>query len=390
MTYRCYNFFLKTLCNSVDKLSEYPSNHEREIMTKLILILTSILSFAAIASSSIPAVKKNTVSVMTYNLENLFDTKHDEGKQDWTYLPLSFKNSSAEVQAYCHSITNEWWRKDCLELDWSDEVVSQKIANLSKVILSYNNGKGADILVFQEVENINALKMLVNQGLRKHGYKYISLVEGPDTRGIDVGMISRLPIKKEKLHILNLAPHSHRTTRGILEVEFKLGSKRITIFGNHWPSQGNIDETRMVAGKVLKEATRKSRSDLIIATGDFNTSSDDELNAIETYILPVYTDVEVKGRKYSNVTAKGTHWYRGHWESLDKIFVAKKSIRKGRVKVDYRSFDILDRSFMLKDLEWTDYNTGTTQISHDIPNRFNIKTGKGFSDHLPVAIEIDL
>ena len=31
---------------------------------------------------------KRSFSVMTYNLENLFDTIHDEGKEDYTFLPL--------------------------------------------------------------------------------------------------------------------------------------------------------------------------------------------------------------------------------------------------------------------------------------------------------------
>ena len=28
-----------------------------------------------------------TVEIMSYNVENLFDAKHDEGKIDWSFLP---------------------------------------------------------------------------------------------------------------------------------------------------------------------------------------------------------------------------------------------------------------------------------------------------------------
>ena len=40
---------------------------------------------------------------MTYNVENLFDTKHDEGKDDYTFLPLSFKRTSEEVKKILRS-----------------------------------------------------------------------------------------------------------------------------------------------------------------------------------------------------------------------------------------------------------------------------------------------
>ncbi|MCH2100039.1 MAG: hypothetical protein MK142_16780, partial [Pseudomonadales bacterium] len=35
------------------------------------------------------------IRIMTFNVENLFDTTHDEGKNDETYLPLSVKQSDA-------------------------------------------------------------------------------------------------------------------------------------------------------------------------------------------------------------------------------------------------------------------------------------------------------
>ena len=358
-------------------------------MTKLLAsVLVLLFSLSAFSSGS--NAKRTTLSVMTYNLENLFDTKHDKGKKDWTYLPLKVKNSSAEVQAYCNGLSNEYYKKSCLGLDWSNSVLRKKIKNMAKVILSYNKGKGADIVVFQEVENLNVLKMLVSKGLRNKGYSYITLFDGPDSRGIDVGMISKYPVKSQKYHTINLAPHSTRSTRGILEVNYKVGHKSVTVFGNHWPSQANPDEARVIASNVLKDATANSKSDLVIATGDFNTSSDDALNGITLNVLPIYEDVEVQGRRMSNVVADGTHWWRGNWESLDKIFVAKKSLTKKGISVNYSAFDIVYLPFMVKDLEWQDRDTGNTNISENIPARFDPLTGSGFSDHLPVAVEFKL
>ena len=163
-------------------------------MKNILLTFALLLSSTAFAGSGVIS----SFSVMTYNLENLFDITHDKGKEDYTYLPLALKDSSREVQNYCNNLSNEYYKKSCLELDWSETILNAKIQNLIKVITSAQYGFGADILVFQEVENSNVLNLLIRNGLGKLGYKYISLIEGPDKRGIDVGMISRFPIKAQK------------------------------------------------------------------------------------------------------------------------------------------------------------------------------------------------
>src|SRR5690606_13257374 len=130
-------------------------------------------------------------------------------------------------------------------LDWSQEVVSAKMRNLGRVVKAAMKGAGADILVFQEVENKSILTEFVNKELKGMGYKYISLIEGDDSRGIDVGMVSRYPIVKEQLHKISFGHNQKLNTRGILEATFKVEGKLITVFGNHWPSQGNPDSHRV-------------------------------------------------------------------------------------------------------------------------------------------------
>lgn len=354
--------------------------------TKLsLLALICLLSLSALADNK----RKVSFTLMTYNLENLFDTKHEQGKKDWTWLPLSFKNRSQEVQAYCHSLSNEYYKKNCLELDWSQKVMDQKIKNLAKVILAYDNGKGADIVVFQEIENANALKQLIRKGLSKSGYKYFSLIEGPDSRGIDVAMISRYPIVSSKYHKINLAPYSTRSTRGILQARIRIRKKYVTVFANHWPSQGNSDETRELASLVLKKAALNVKSGLVVATGDFNTLHDDLPHGLNNNIMPYFEDVEDKARRVVDVKAQGTHWYKGEWESLDKILVLKSSLSK-TAQVDHKTFEILFHDFMVKDLQWTDWDTGETHFSTDVPTRFEATSGQGFSDHLPVAVRFTL
>lgn len=330
---------------------------------------------------------------MTYNAENLFDTVHDPGKHDYTWLPLEFKKKSPEVQAYCAQMRSDYYRKSCQELDWTDAVLTGKAKNLAKAITSYSyNNLGPDIVVLEEVENINALKALVRIGMPYQNYQYITLLEGPDTRGIDIGVISRFPILEQKYHQIDLSQtqSAGKLTRGVFEVKIKVGMKTVTVLGNHWPSQGNTDDARLKASMVMLEAARKAKSNLIIATGDFNTLEDDFPHGIRTNVLPYFEDVEVRARQLTQ-QHPGTHWYRGKWSSLDKIFVYKPSLRNDKsIVVDHSSFKIVNSSFLVQDLTWTDFDTGMTYFDKEIPKRFNPKDLTGYSDHLPVAIRIDL
>lgn len=45
------------------------------------------LFFLVLLFLSVEILNAKTISVMSYNLENLFDSKHDEDKNDWEFLP---------------------------------------------------------------------------------------------------------------------------------------------------------------------------------------------------------------------------------------------------------------------------------------------------------------
>lgn len=346
-------------------------------MKKLTLVFTLLFAFGAQAKN---------LSVMSYNVQNLFDTLHDEGKEDYTYLPLKVKQASEEIQAYCKSLEQESWQLSCLNTDWSEKALTQKIKNLAKVIKKYKLGCGADVLVLQEVENKRVLKQLVEIGLKGKGYKYISLIEGPDSRGIDVGIISKYPIVNEKLHLVDLEGVA-KETRGILQVDIKVGGKIVTVFGNHWPSQHNPAIARYQAAKTLKEAASKLTSDIVLAAGDFNTLEDEAPNGIKEVILPEFYDVEQEALNRWRRLFAGTHWYAGHWSSLDRIFILK-DIKNAKPK--YRSFKILAKRFMFGPAKWTNRDTGAVTYYKGVPQGFSTRTLKGYSDHLPIVMKIKI
>ena len=151
-----------------------------------------VLFFICFFISSIYA---ETLSVMTLNVENLFDTFDDLKKDDKAFLPIEKKLTDQHINQ-CKRIRVIDWKNECLYLDWNQEAKNAKLANVAKIILSYKN-HGADVIALQEVENINILNELFIL-LKPYGYIGISLLENTDRRGIDAAFISKYEITKSK------------------------------------------------------------------------------------------------------------------------------------------------------------------------------------------------
>ena len=66
----------------------------------------------------------------------------------------------------------------------------QELENLAQAI----RGLDADVLALQEVENRGYLKRFVIAMIPDLGYEHVVLLEGNDYRGIDVAVLSRLPV----------------------------------------------------------------------------------------------------------------------------------------------------------------------------------------------------
>ena len=313
-----------------------------------------------------------SLKFMQYNVENFFDTQFDENTLDYTYLPLAVKKNLKGHEKYCRSLDTNGRKNECLKLDWNEAKFTKKIMNVARVIKAYDStGNGPDIVVMEEVENLNVLNKLVTLGLDKAGYEHRVLIEGDDTRGIDVGLISKFPVVKAKRHPLVIDGET-RDTRGILEVTLNVNGKTVVIFVNHWPSQNNPASERVASAKIIEDVSKTLKADLIIAAGDFNTVDHDHPYPFDSLVS--FSDAEKEARGSSLVIHPGTHYYQGSWSSLDKIFIHSKSV----LEPDFSKFQIFNHSFLMK----KDSRSG-----HLVPFRFSHETGEGFSDHLPLGME---
>ncbi|MCB0348322.1 MAG: hypothetical protein KDD37_05775, partial [Bdellovibrionales bacterium] len=254
---------------------------------KLFTILITLLSTSlALAGDNYKPLNMrveltdSNISIVSYNVENLFDTKHDAGKEDWEFLPLKLASGApnkAKIEA-CKRMSQDWQRKQCLEVDWTSERLQIKLEKISEALNL--QGDLPDVLALIEVENANVLSMLAD----KLGYstKNMYITTGNDARGINVAILYKNRMLDYHSHAEKAvvsATGQAMTTRNVLVVNFKVKSTNQTlgVFVNHWPSQGNVVKNRIAAAETLNalidSQTKKMGANYhVVAVGDFNTT----------------------------------------------------------------------------------------------------------------------
>lgn len=325
----------------------------------------------------LPAISPNEVSVASFNVENLFDTAHDEERDDFTYLPKAQKNTE-EFKKLCARMQNPFYQNECLNLDWSEEVLQAKMKNLAEVILGID-GRGPDNLMLMEIENEGVLKRLNREYLTAAGYQTAVLIEGPDKRGIDVGFLSRFPlVGKPELHRISFVASGDAEkerlaeVRGILEVGVRLPDESVlTFLGVHFPSQSNPHSWRAQAAQYLNGLIKaKGPKAQVIALGDFNVTQEEEENS--HLIRDNFKDLDVShfvGCK----TCPGTHHYKKNWSFLDaQVYSAALSATgKGSYVLEPETIDVIR------------YNP-IHLVKGEFPRRFDPEKKAGVSDHFPL------
>lgn len=318
------------------------------------------------------------VTLMTFNVENLFDTVDDPGKDDKAFLPLAAKQSP-QHRAACGAIEVPAWRAECLDLDWNEAVLERKLAAIGAVI----RAAGApDVIAFQEVEHAALLDRLRDDELDGLGYGAAILIEGSDLRGIDVAFLSRLPLAGEpRLHPLAFPGHAEREgdTRGILEATFRLpDGSLLTGFAVHFPAPYHptaMREEAYAALSGLLAALPPERT--AFAAGDFNTTSTEAAatGILETHARP---DWHIAHEEAGCEGCRGTYYYArdDNWSFLDMILV--RPGRGGDATWGLRP----DSARVANPLDAQRTRAGT-------PLRFDPETGVGVSDHWPFVVTLE-
>lgn len=327
-----------------------------------------------------PAKPGESVTLMTFNVENLFDNIDDPGKDDKAFLPLTAKRHDEHIAA-CNRIRTRSWRDECLSLDWSDDAVDAKLRAVSDSIRQVNDGRGADVIAFQEVENLRILERLRNQYLADLDYRPAVLLEGTDARGIDVAFLSKLPLAGEPvLHPFDVPDFPERAgdTRGVLQADFRLPNGDIlTGFAVHFPAPYHPTPMRIAAYEhlnALRDALPGSHH--AFAAGDFNTTSieDEREGLLDDYARPDWTVAQDLGCG----NCRGTYYYApdDNWSFLDTILFSPARSKKTTARIRADSVAIA--------------NENPAQVSRrHAPASFDYAHRTGVSDHWPMIATID-
>ncbi|MFF3403498.1 endonuclease/exonuclease/phosphatase family protein [Streptomyces sp. NPDC002659] len=159
-----------------------------------------------------------------------------------------------------------------------DDLGWEAVENTARVIAAVN----ADVLLTVEVEDRLTLDRFNTQVLGgvlgKRPYPYNMLIDGNDSRGIDVGILSRHPIECIRSHIADPGQGGQPLfSRDCPEYEIRVNGTRLWILGNHFKSKGfgiaadSEKKRRAQARRVRKiyEAALE-RSAHVVVAGDLN------------------------------------------------------------------------------------------------------------------------
>lgn len=303
-----------------------------------------------------------------YNVENLFDIEDDPATLDEDFTPGGVQK-------------------------WDLERYELKIGKIAQVMDSLGR---PNFIGLAEIENKKVLEDLIRApGLIDEDYGIIHK-ESPDVRGIDVALL----YKKKDFKVLetefirvNFPEFIEKdyTTRDILYAKGKLSNGDIIhLFVNHWPSRrGGLEQSEpkrlFVAQHVRKavdEISRKEPGAKIVIMGDFNDEPD---NTSINSVLGALPDssASLEGLLYNcfyslHAEKKGSYYYRGDWNMLDQ-FIVSADLRNPQGS-------LLVKKAAIGDFSWLMYKGKdglTPNRTYGGPNYYG-----GFSDHLPVSIEL--
>lgn len=179
-----------------------------------------------------------------------------------------------------------------------DDVGWDAVRNTGQVIQAVR----PDILICVEVEDritLDRFNRQVLDDLLQPRYPHVMLIDGNDPRGIDVGILSRFPIRSMVSHVDDRNPNGSFTfSRDCPEFDVELpGGQRIVVLPNHFKSKRGGDspadrERRRRQGERAHQYAMSAltRSPLVIVGGDLNDTPDSA--ALQELLRDGFLDVQ--------------------------------------------------------------------------------------------------
>jgi endonuclease/exonuclease/phosphatase family metal-dependent hydrolase len=338
--------------------------------------------------------KTGSISVMTWNMQALFDGVDDGNEYD------EYKASAG----------------------WTPEKYSGRITAISRAIGGMNTVP--DIIAMQEIESVRVMEDLANS-LSNHGYSCTHFANNPGM-SLGLGILSRLPISESKTHSISI--DGDTAPRPVLEVRIEKNDsgnqgESFVLFICHWKSKLGSEEltenTRRASARIIlrriRELANEEPAPPVIVLGDLNENYDEFYRRNGEAICALLPDdprsAELTGfyeideddneactelqkdfiilskhkppkaqyftgeplTLYSPWTVElenGSYYYKNNWETIDHFLLSSGLFSGSGWEFDNCSV--------------VDYPPFTNSGGH--PAAYNPRTGSGLSDHLPLLL----
>jgi endonuclease/exonuclease/phosphatase family metal-dependent hydrolase len=290
---------------------------------------------------------------------------------------------------------------------WSRDKYLERLQRLCQTIKTLD----ADILALEEIENQGALYDIANhlRGLlppdKVYPYGCFAIAPGSS---IGCAVLSRIPLENLTVHSCDYqSPQAGDPPlmRPLMEVTLEAvkGMPRLKLFVAHWKSKSGVEDQadfwQTLQESVLARRVRRFLEETagegegqdqsqgaVLICGDFNRRLEDFTQSASGTITlsqrtaaPFHADYgeEVPQADCDSgwllfpetITGPGSYFFREEWEKIDHIFVA------GTAVITQFSAQISG--------PWVKTTGG-----EPLPYRYSIRTGSGYSDHLPLRCVI--
>ena len=334
----------------------------------------------------------DSLMIVSYNVENLFDTIHDERINDVEFTPEGAKH-------------------------WTSHRYHRKLQHISQTISRVGGQIWPSLITLVEVENAGVIEDLLHlYGLWGKGYRYV-ITNSPDPRGIDVAMLYRitdLELLSKSEYAVDFTNAPYKKSRNVLECKFCLpNNDTLYAYGVHFPSRregvGKSEPFRCDVARLIRDRINHLYTSLsskgrlnthFIVMGDFNEESDEKaikevLSALDVLPKDSVSCLNDYSHLYSLMSPKiepwakrnhplGSYFFHHQWQQLDH-FIISHSLLKSNSLTQYQAGSAYN--FMAPFLV-----SEHSSLQDSFPFRTyggNFYMG-GYSDHFPIRMLLSL
>jgi len=355
-----------------------------------------------------PSGVDGTVSVLSWNVQALYDG------------------------------TDDGWEYDDYR-GMTQEKFGARLTAISEALAAAGDANPA-VIAFIELENREILEKLSGEYLGRAGYNYCFFARaGGNSLGI--GVLSRFPFVRSLAHSVNA--DGSVIPRPVAEVAFRAGAEgaeeEITLFVCHWKSKlGGDEKTEALRREAAKVIVRRHREILAVnpgaavaVLGDLNENFDEFHRQAGGFVCALMPDDPLAARlagfaapeaqaededgagdedgaaggteaarpvqdfliisaekpplalfykdcdnvfysPWHNEMEKGSYFYGGEWETIDHFLLNPSFFDKRGWEFDGAC--VLDTEPFVN--------------AKGEPAAYNVRTGKGLSDHLPILLKL--